>query len=197
MSLQESYSVTRNPLIPASFPLGMAWYVVFVSATEMRHSKDRDAGDDDPGYFPIERRINEASFETYVPVEITKEIRKGKRIKRVVPIFGSYVFVRFDIERDEWGEILSLEGVHKILRQLDIPKRVPDDVIEFIRRCEEGGLFGGEGLKPGDKVSIKKDGPFSHLIGKIKSTTKNKRTKVLLGELGVVDIETCYLEKID
>lgn len=191
--LRETLHVKHSaPIIPASFMAGRAWFVAFVSGAGMYHANDRDGRD----YFPIERAINELSFETYVPVEIKKEFRRGKRVSRVSPVFGPYVFVRFDPDADDWGDILNTDGVHGFLGAMDVPRRIPDGLISALRRAEEAGAFGGEQLKPGDEVMVT-EGPFAHLIGKIKSASKGKRAKVAISELlGALDIETCFLERI-
>lgn len=191
----------------ASYPLGRAWFVVFVSATEMHWSKDEKASEErnrDVGYFPVERAINELGFETYVPVETKREMVSGRRVVLVQPVFGRYVFVRFDREADDWGEIKredqfsrGIKGVHRVLRDaFDAPIRVPDTVMSFIRWAETAGvLTPTRGLAPGATVEIE-GGPFAGLIGKLKSASKHKRAKVLLKMLGTVDVETCFLKKI-
>jgi transcription antitermination factor NusG len=181
-----------TPIVPASFPRGLAWFVAFVSPLEMQRSKDREGN----FFFPVERRINEASFETYVPIEVKKEYKRGKHLRREHPVLGPYVFVRFEPCRArDRSAILNTEGVHSLLGAMDVPQRVPDGLIQALRRAEEAGLFGGEGFKAGDRVEILDD-RFSGLIARVKSASKKKRVQLILAELGTIELDAHQVRKI-
>lgn len=199
MGLQDlTPHMTPPPLLPLSFPLGRAWFVVFVSSNEMRWSKDKHGNWD----FPVVRRIEEEGFETFVPVEQRTIVRRGRKQVQTVPLFGSYVFVRFDREADDWGILNGddIEGVHFIIQDtFNIPIRVPDKEIDRLRRAELAGAF--DLTKPcsifqeGDDVEIR-EGPFAGLIAKVRSAHPHKRVKLLLEGLGRLEIEAGCLTKV-
>lgn len=185
-----------SPLIPASFPLGSAWFVAVCSPFEMCWTHDRGG----KGHFPVERRINELGFETYIPVERRNIPRNHRKYLRIMPLLGAnYLFVRFDRERDEWGAILADPGIHDILGHMQIPQRIPDLMIERIRREEEAGVF--DFTKPfsafaqGDSVEIK-EGPFAGLMAKVRSASPKKRVRLLLAGLGSMEIDPAFLAKV-
>lgn len=189
-------SAPVNPLIPASFPFGCAWFVAVCSPFEMHWTTDKDG----KGYFPVERRINELGFETYVPVETRNVVRNRRKFERVTPLLGAnYIFVRFDRERDDWGHILADRGIHDILGAMKIPQRIPDLLIERIRREEDAGVF--DFTKPycafasGDDVEIK-EGPFAGLMAKVRSASPKKRVRLLLAGLGSAEIDPAFLAKV-
>lgn len=186
-------SMVKNPLIPASFPLGRAWFVVFASSSEMHWSKDG---------FPVEKRIRTEGFETFVPREIRVIRRNGRKFERVSPLLGSYVFVQFDRERDEWGVInpVDIKGVHGLLRDAnDMPMRVPDVLVERLQRAEEAGAFDFSvpraAFSIGEDVEIL-EGPFAGLIAKVRSCEPRKRVKLLLQGLGKLDIDPSFLGRL-
>lgn len=199
MSLQPLATVFQAsepaPLIPASFIRGMAWFVAFAAPTEMHWSLDREGR----GHFPAERSIEELGFECFVPREVRRITRRGRKAEQVNPVFGSYVFVRFDRERDDWNVIRHIPGIHDILSSLDIPIRVPDKIVAYFKRCEAGGMFDyttpRSAFKAGDDVEIK-EGPFSTLIGKVRSASPRKKIRVLLDGLGTLEIEAGFLAKV-
>lgn len=185
--------MSPTPTLPISFPLGRAWFVVFVSTVEMHWTS---------GDFPVVRRIEEEGFETFVPLERRTVIRNRKKHELVSPLFGSYVFTRFDREADAWGVLNSddIKGVHFVMRNpFNLPIRVPDRDIERLRRAEAAGAF--DLTKPraafneGDKVEIQ-EGPFAGLIAKVRSAHPKKRVKLLLDGLGRLEIEAEYLAKV-
>lgn len=190
-------SVPINPLIAASFPLGRAWFVAVCSPFEMHWTTDRDGR----GYFPVERRINELGFETYAPVERKMKIIRHRKCERVTPLFGCYIFIRFDREADDWGDINpeQVRGAHGILKNLDMPARVPNIVIDRLHRAEDAGAF--DYTKPssafikGDMLEIQ-EGPYKDFIGKVKSAEPRKKVKLLMDRLGVVEIDPQYLAKV-
>jgi len=171
-----------------------SWYVAYIDGTQMRWDK---------GKFRIEREINKLGFETFAPVEERTGIKRAKRVKIVTPAFGSYLFVKFDIFGTEWGKLRNFDprdgtgisGFVAILANNGKPVCVPDLVIDFIKRSQEAGAFGGEPFEPGTEVEIM-EGPFAGIFGKIKSVSKQYRAKVLLNMLGDLEIDPCFLRKM-
>src|SRR5215467_13726969 len=86
-----------SPMVPASFTLGRKWFAVFVSPYEVvraRAEKSERYGT----YFPVEDRICDLGFETFVPLEKRRVSRNGRKMIIATPVFGQYVFVAFDPE---------------------------------------------------------------------------------------------------
>lgn len=185
------------PLIPANFPLGRAWFVAVCSPFEMHWSADQNG----KGHFPVERRINELGFETYGPIERKLKIINRRKHERVTPLFGCYIFARFDRERDDWGNINpdQARGAYGVLKNLDMPARVPDIVIDRLRRAEDAGVFDytkpSSAFNKGDMLEIQ-EGPYKDFIGKVKSAEPRKKVKLLMDRLGVVEIDPQYLAKV-
>lgn len=185
------------PLIPASFPLGRAWFVAVCSPFEMHWVHDR-AG---KGHFPVERAINDLGFETYVPVERKIKLINRRKHERITSLFGYYIFVRFDREKDKWQRINNEDavGAHGILKNLDIPVRVPDFLIDRLKRAEDAGVFDytkpGSVFHKGDTVEIQ-EGPYKGFIAKVKSAEPRKKVRLLMDRLASMEIGSEYLAKV-
>lgn len=181
-------------LVPMSFPKGRGWFVAFVSVGEMYWSKDKHGVE----HFPVERRIQEAGFETFVPRETRTIIRARRKVDRTVPLFGPYVFVQFDREYDDWGQIKDIDGVLAILNHMKIPDRVPDLVIEHLKRAHDAGVFDytrNSAFSQGDEVEIK-HGPFSGLIARVRCASPRKKVKLLMDGLGTMEIDAAFLARV-
>lgn len=189
-------------LAPASFPLGRVWCIAVVEADRMQWSRWQRflglGGSDTMECFAAERSLIEAGFETYVPTERRMKIKLGRKVESVAALFGNYVFVRFDRERDSWpsSDIDHIEGVLKVM---GIPARVPDLFIETLQRAEQAGTFDycaeKSPFKQGDSVEIM-EGPFAGIIAKIKAARPRQKAKLLLQALGTIEIDPCFIQKI-
>lgn len=117
----------EQPLIPASFPLGGAWHVIYCNIK---------------CEFRANMGLKAKGFETFLP-HIRKRIRHA-RFTQVVdrPLFPRYLFVRFDIERDEWFHpIKSTDGVEDLIRNDNIPVRIRDEQMAPIIAAQRSGDF--------------------------------------------------------
>ena len=157
--------------IPASFTSGERWYVFYS--------------------FPnLEKKAADAIFQetgcpTYVPVE--KRIRRRPGVKAreyETAVFSRYGFVRFDINKSEWGGISDCKFVVGLIRQNSVPLAVPERVIDSIIVADRAGLF--DRTKPpaiGKEVEII-DGSMAGLIGKVLRARAKEKLDVLLNFLG-------------
>jgi len=176
------------PVYPISYPRGAAWYVL---AIEGRH------------VFQVEREIiHLQKMGAYVPRTLDTKVIRRRRVESSNPLFPGYGFVQFDIDRDDWPQILEIDGVIESWSHQQIHVRVPSLVIDRLKNAQNAGAF--DNTKPsaafsvGDSVEIT-EGPFAGLIAKIKSATKKKRVEVILNFLGgltVFNIDTCDLAKV-
>ncbi len=61
------------------------------------------------------RNIDRLGFDTLLPTELRSWLVRGKRKEQLVPLFGNYIFVRFDTQLGAdlpgWRRITTLPGV--------------------------------------------------------------------------------------
>lgn len=196
MLMAKDSALPHDDLVPMSFPLGEAWFVAFVSLADMYWTKDRTGAE----FFPVEKRIQEAGFETFVPRETRTILRGRRKVVRTAPLFGPYVFVRFDRERDRdrWGAIANIDGVHCILAHMQIPDRVPDLVIYHLKLAQDAGVFDytrNSAFSEGQEVEIK-HGPFAGLIARVRCASPRKKVKLLMDGLGTMEIDAAFLARV-
>jgi len=201
MIMKEEQQVNHaSDYTPASFPLGRAWFAAFVELASMIW---KEANEDRPAGFAMERAIADLGFETFAPAQEKFGIQRGRKVKVITPVFGPYLFVKFDREKDDWGNLRAfdyrygggIKGFIDILKNQNIPMRVPDLIIEHLKQAVDLGVFGLSPLTIGTQVEIT-EGRFAGFIGKIKSASKKRRVRVLLNMLATVDIDPCFLRKM-
>jgi len=172
-NLQTAFEhVSSEPLVPASFPCGNAWYVVYCTIK---------------GEFRAKLALEAQGFTVFLPVE-KKWVRHARRRSHAIrPLFSRYLFVRFDINRDHWYAIKRTDGVEAILTNDSIPVRVPGSIIEDLRAAQAMGVFDQTvkelDLKEGDQVRIA-SGPFKHFVARVQEAKSRKRVDILLQLFG-------------
>src|SRR5262245_53759896 len=73
-------------------------------------------------------------FETYVPMRPHIRLIAGKRTKCNVPRYGPYLFVQFDRDDPNWGELeRGPKYFDCILRDRNIPVPVPERAMAAMR----------------------------------------------------------------
>ncbi len=162
-------TVTRNrkeqeePML-VSFPSGRLWFAVYTGISrETRVRSDLTA----------------KGFETFLPMETSVKVRRGRRIKTKRPVFSRYVFVSFDMNLD-CRAIRSTDDVEYILENNQVPVTIPAAIIEKLQRVEANGGFDKDKTpKEGEAFRIV-DGPFADMIGKVKSASPGSRVKLVL-----------------
>jgi transcriptional antiterminator RfaH len=116
-------------------------------------------------------------FETYMP-------RIQIRPNRIVNLFPSYIFIEII---DRWWAARWTIGVIKILMDGERPARVPDGIIEAIRKQEVGGFVKlpnrNNGKRRGEKVKIIR-GSFQGHLAIYDGMSGKERERVLLELLG-------------
>lgn len=170
-------STIRPPEIPISYPLGGAWHVVY---TNIKCEFRANMG------------LKAKGFETFLPY-IRKRIRHA-RYTNVVdrPLFPRYLFVRFDIERDEWFHpIKTTDGVEDLIRNNNIPVRIRDDDMAPVIAAQKAGDFDltrkrpiASDYAPGELARIS-DGPFTGFNATVVAAMPEKnRVDVMLEIMG-------------
>lgn len=113
----------------------------------------------------IERSVIAEGVELYLPIEELRVIRKGAVRHVRWPLFGAYMFARFDQTGREF--LLAQPGVRGLLKGVPIP----DADIQTVRALEnpKGVVPVGSAkaiFKTGDQIRVL-DGPFTAFSGTI------------------------------
>lgn len=126
-------------------------------------------------------------------------VRSFKNVKRVVPLFPTYIFAKLDpiFEHDK---VRWTPGVKQILSSSHGPIRVEDEIIAgIVAALEKKTYLKGEKLKTGDAVAVKR-GAFSGVSGIFQRYAAGQaRVKVLLDLLYqqvVVEFDRASVRKI-
>ncbi len=125
-------------------------------------------------------------FEVWLP-EFLKRRRHARRTDTVRrPLFPRYLFVRIDLDAEQWRSVLGTVGVIGMVGG-DPPTPVADAVIDALRkRCDEEGLVAIDpalGLKEGQAVRIT-EGPLADLEGIFLDIDDQARIAILLSLMG-------------
>jgi transcriptional antiterminator RfaH len=162
-----------DPLVPLSHAEGRAWHVVY---TNIKCE------------FRAKLGLQAKGFEVFLPT-YERWIRHARYKKKALrALFTRYLFVRFDIDREEWyWPICSTDGVEDLLRSNDIPLRVPDHLILELQRAQNAGLFDetSELVRLAKGSAVKPIvGPFADVVGRLKKADDRARVEVLFKILG-------------
>ena len=117
-----------------------------------------------------------AKYETYMP---RIKLRGG----RIAPLFPGYLFVRI---ANQFYPVMWTPRVIRILMSGDHPARLPDKIVDEIRKRQIGGfvkLPPPTRLKKGQKVRITR-GSFEGQVAVYEGMTGKDRERVLLDLLG-------------
>jgi transcriptional antiterminator RfaH len=124
-----------------------------------------------------------AGYETYIPKMREQRVRRHRRIEVVAPLFPAYGFIMI---AQQWHSARWSIGVTAIIMDGEAPAKVPDQVIDEIRRREVRGaveLPKLPGMKAGDRVRVL-GGPFQGQLGLYAGMRPHARVEVLLALLG-------------
>jgi transcriptional antiterminator RfaH len=119
-------------------------------------------------------------FETYSPRIQPARSRRGDDTR---PLFPGYCFI---LIVSQWWAARWSPGVIRIVLDGAVPARVPDQVINEIRRREVRGVIElpkAPGMQVGDRVKVL-SGPFQGHLGLYAEMKPHARVEVLLALLG-------------
>ncbi|MGD2177210.1 MAG: transcription termination/antitermination NusG family protein [Anaerolineae bacterium] len=110
--------------------------------------------------YQVRDLLSGQGIEVYLP-EITVLQRSGRKKK---PFFPHYLFARLDPASGQITDVRWTPGMRYIIRAGNRPVRVPDDVVEHIRRrlAKMGVVRPEDRFKEGDVVRIAR-GPLEGL----------------------------------
>ncbi len=127
--------------------------------------------------------IERLGFKTYCPLEKCRPWRRNRREIFERPLFPRYAFVQFD-PLEPWSEICHGDGVVDLLRNDNVPVRLPDGFADNLKHLQQLGLFDHTKLPApfpiGSQVMLDASGPFAELVGKVRRARSRDRVDVLI-----------------
>jgi transcriptional antiterminator RfaH len=132
-------------------------------------------------------QLRQQGFKVYFPR--CRKIRRHARREDVVQtaLFPRYLFVAFDLERDQWRSVNGTIGVSHMISHGERPMALPDDVVPCLRANEtEDGLVSLATLAlfdPGAKLRVL-DGAFVGQAGIYDGMTGADRVVLLFDLIG-------------
>ena len=132
------------------------------------------------------QHLENQGFEVWLP-EFLKKRRHARRTDMVRrPLFPRYLFVRIDLDAEQWRSILGTVGVIAMVGG-EPPTPVADAIVEaLVQRCDADGLVAIDpalGLKEGQPVRIT-EGPLADLEGIFLDIDDQARVAILLSLMG-------------
>lgn len=126
--------------------------------------------------------LERQGYESYLPLILGRTKRAGKTTKSIQPMFPRYLFINLSEETDDWGPIRSTLGVSTLVRFGMTPAKVPEKLINNLKKCEDSqGIHHppDKVLSAGDKLLIV-EGPFEGYEATLFSQKSVDRVVVLL-----------------
>lgn len=123
--------------------------------------------------------LEKKGIRVYSPKIEEHIVRNYRNVQRIVPLFPSYIFAKFDLLR-EHNKARWTPGVKQILSNRRGPIQIEDEIIDGIAVALEQKTFGPTELKTGDMVTVS-SGSFQGLNGVFQYYTSGEaRVRVLL-----------------
>lgn len=168
----------ESDLIPASFPEGEAWYVVY---TNPQCETRANLG------------LRSKGYETFLPMMKRWVTHARRRFIGHRPLFPRYLFIRMDINKQGMLGVRRTDGVERVLTNHNVPVRVSDGAIDALISNQQLGAFDltkpDIELEEGDEVKIV-EGPligytaaFNRVVQKmdqLRNGTPTTRVEILL-----------------
>ena len=146
------------------------WYVV--------HTQPRAEGQ-------ALRHLEMQGYLVFCP-RYRRTVRHARKTRSVLaPLFPGYLFVRFNVLRDQWRSINGTRGVAYLLMRGGTPQPIPNGIIDGLkaRTRADGTIDWTSTFKVGGAVRIV-DGPFAEFLGTLEHFDAAGRVRVLLDLLG-------------
>ncbi len=137
--------------------------------------------------------LRRSEYEIFAPRVNERRVVRGRRVVVPVPLFPGYCFVLITLG---WHRARWTPGVCGLIKSGgEQPTRVPDAVIEDIRKRERNGfvMLPRRELAPGDRVRVT-HGPLRGLAGLYDGMRGRERVAILLGVLGRVVLSADDIE---
>lgn len=134
----------------------------------------------------VQEHLCRQGYTTYLPMTQRKIRRNGKYIYTREPFFPRYIFIKLNIEIDNWSPIRSTIGVACIVRFGGMPAVVPAALLVALKQQENLARLQPKAekqLQLGDKVMVL-DGPFAGYQGVFQQVKSVERVAILLDIVG-------------
>lgn len=127
--------------------------------------------------------LERQGFNAYCPM-IKRRVRHARKLSEVLrPLFPGYVFIRLDLDRDQWRPIMSTFGVRNLIRFGDRLGALPSAFVETLLAREQDGAVTLPPAKaayaPGEQVRLR-EGPFEGLVATVLTASDCDRLLVLM-----------------
>lgn len=132
-----------------------------------------------------EEQLNNQGYNTYRPIAVREQRRRGKLFKVTESLFPRYLFIELDVERDNWSPIRSTYGVSDFVKFGGMPMSVPESLVENLRHREaqyQDRFIDLDRFQHGDVVVIK-SGPFEGLNAVFERYNGEERAILLMNIL--------------
>lgn len=127
--------------------------------------------------------LERQGFHAYCPM-VKRRVRHARKLREVLrPLFPGYVFIRIDLNRDQWRPIMSTIGVRNLIRFGDRLGVLPAAFVESLLARESDGaitlLPAKTEYRPGEKVRLR-EGPFEGLVATVLTASDCDRLLLLM-----------------
>jgi transcriptional antiterminator RfaH len=124
-----------------------------------------------------------AGYQVYIPKIREQRLRRSRRVEVIAPLFPAYGFV---LVEQQWHSARWSIGVIALIMDGVAPAKVPDQMIDEIRRREVHGaveLPQVPSMRIGERVRVT-GGPFDGQLGLYAGMKPHERVEVLFMLLG-------------
>lgn len=130
--------------------------------------------------------LQNQGFEAWLPTIQIEKIKAGRIVSVSQPFFSRYLFVRMNIEQQDWSLIRSTQGVSQLLRQGHQLSVVPDIYMDDLQQRMANSIQKAA-LEAGDALEIT-SGPFKSWVATfqkiVQMKTGEERAMAFLSILG-------------
>lgn len=133
-----------------------------------------------------ESNLVNQGYEIYRPMARRLRKFRGKMKPRIESLFPGYIFIHLDELNDNWHPIRSTYGVNKLLTFGNKPARVPDVIIDTLKREEKKlaeKAIDLDRYKKGETVIVTQEGPYKGMQGIFYAYEGEERVQILLNIL--------------
>ena len=137
------------------------------------------------GCFLAKINLERQGFQTFLPL-LSTTARKGKRfITELKPLFQGYIFVRSNLNSNNWRPINNTKGISRLISKYNNPQFISDEFITCLKqRCDDNEIIDSENIiRVGKKVRLI-EGPFTDFIGTIEKMHPSNRITLLFEYMG-------------
>lgn len=126
--------------------------------------------------------VEASGWKAFCPFEVVRYRDRGISYRKILPLFGQYLFVWMEPERS--GQIIEVEGVEGVYRDTfsGKPRYAIEEELERVRRLRDMGAFDRtreDWARAGEDVLLA-DSAMRGLAAKIKSAKRHKRVELVV-----------------